>query len=74
MTLSITGIVLFLSVLIVAVAAWQDRKPYQPGQLWRVPWRAVMALGILAVLILGAHGISLMTGHPITGRTGLIGQ
>lgn len=58
------------AVLVVALAAWFERKPYQPGRLWAVPWRAVMALGLLAVLVLGAHLISLLSGHPLAGRRG----
>jgi O-antigen/teichoic acid export membrane protein len=68
--ITLFGAGLGLAVLVVALAAWRERKPYQPGRLWVIPWRAVMALGLLAVLVLGAHLVSLLSGHPLAGRRG----
>jgi hypothetical protein len=64
----ISSLSLGAALTVVALAAWQDRKPYQPGRPWGIPWRAMMALGLLAVLVCAAHLISLLSGRPFGGR------
>jgi hypothetical protein len=53
---------------ILAVAMWRARRPWQPGRLWRIPWNAVMALALVALMGLLAHLVSLLTGQPIEPR------
>ncbi|MEZ5670816.1 MAG: hypothetical protein R3F55_25955 [Alphaproteobacteria bacterium] len=41
-----------------------------PGRAWRVPYRAIGFVAIVAAFVLAAHLISLLTGHPFVGRMG----
>jgi hypothetical protein len=68
--LSITSVGLGVALAVVALAVWGERRPYQPGRPWGIPWRAMMALALLAMLVLAAHLISLLSGHPFGGRAG----
>lgn len=68
MTATIIGIV--ASAVIAALALWRDNRPYVPGRVWRVPYRAIGFIGIVVAFVLAAHLITLMTGVPFTGRMG----
>lgn len=70
MTLTVTlwSVVGVLAALVLAV--WGDRRPYMPGQAWR-PWKLVMALSLTALLVLVGHLVTLVTGTPFRGRSGL---
>lgn len=59
-----------IAIAVVIVATIKDRAPYQPGKLWVVPWRWLLAFALLAVLVLSAHMVSLMSGRPLLGRAG----
>jgi hypothetical protein len=41
-----------------------------PGRVWRVPWRAVGFVAIVAAVVLAAHLVTLVTGTPFRGRLG----
>lgn len=47
-----------------------ERRPYIPGRPWRFPSKLVLALSLLAILALGAHLMTLLTGRPFSGRMG----
>lgn len=63
---TLIGLGIALTVVILAII--KERAPYQPGRLWVVPWRWLLAFALLAVLVLSAHLISELSGHPLTGR------
>ncbi|SDE18700.1 hypothetical protein [Rhodospira trueperi] len=68
MDLTATGAALAGVATILAVAVWRVRQPWRPGRLWRIPWNAVMALALVALMGLLAHLVSLLTGQPIEPR------
>jgi len=68
MTLTVTLIALAITLSMTGYAAWRARRPYVPGKPSLIPNGALLFLGILASIILGAHLISLLTGQPFTGR------
>jgi hypothetical protein len=59
-----------LALVLGGVANWQLRRPAH-SRLWpAVPWLGVMFLAALALLVLGAHLISLLSGHPFGKNVG----
>lgn len=68
MTATIIGIV--AAAVIAALALWRDNRPYVPGRVWRVPYRAIGFIGIVVAFVLAAHLITLATGTPFVGRMG----
>jgi hypothetical protein len=61
--LETTLIALAIAVVLGALANWQLRRPHDLR--WPVvPWLAVQFVSLAALLIFGAHLISLLTGHP----------
>lgn len=59
-----------MAAVVAAVALWLDNRPYVPGRVWRVPWRGIGFLAVVAAVVLGAHLVSLLTGTPFVGRMG----
>ena len=47
---------------------YKDRQPYVPGRVWYVPYRALMLLSVLAIILAAAHLITLYTGYALPGR------
>lgn len=47
-----------------ALANWQMRRPFHRRWLPVVPWLGVQFLAVAIFLIMLAHLISLLTGHP----------
>lgn len=66
-----TLISLGLLLAIAGYCAVQARKPKPIGQVWRIPYIPVMIACGVAILVLGAHLISLLTGSPLHNRRGL---
>jgi hypothetical protein len=66
--LDTTLIALAIALVLGGLANWQLRRPIDLR--WPVvPWLAVQFVALAALLIFGAHLISLLTGHPF-GRSG----
>ena len=51
-----------------ALANWQMRRPFERRWFSVVPWLGVQFLAVAVALIMIAHLISLLTGHPF-GRS-----
>ena len=47
-----------------ALANWQMRRPFDRRWLPVVPWLGVQFIAVLVLLVMAAHLISLLTGHP----------
>ena len=61
--LQTTLIALAIALVLGGLSNWQLRRPVDLR--WPVvPWLAVQFVSLAAVLIFGAHLISLLTGHP----------
>ncbi|MGF1606377.1 MAG: hypothetical protein ACFB22_08565 [Rhodothalassiaceae bacterium] len=53
---------------LTALGAWRTGKPYEPGRLGWVPWPLVMMLGVVLILVMIGHLITLTTGVHFEGR------
>lgn len=51
-----------------ALANWQMRRPFERRWLPIVPWLGVQFVAVAVLLVMAAHLISLLTGHPF-GRS-----
>jgi hypothetical protein len=47
-----------------ALANWQMRRPFNRRWLPVVPWLGVQFVAVAVLLVMAAHLISLLTGHP----------
>lgn len=72
MGVTVTVFILGVAAAAFGLSVWMDRRPYVPGKPWRFPARLVMALSLLAMLTLGAHLVSLVTGKPFQGSNGVL--
>jgi hypothetical protein len=59
---------LVVAVGLAALANWQMRRPFDRRWLPVVPWLGVQFLAVAVALIMLAHLVSLLTGHPF-GRS-----
>ena len=66
-----TLIVFFVALAVFAVAVWRERRPYEPGRVWKVPYKAVMFVAVLVAVLMLAHLVTLLTGTPLRSRFGL---
>jgi hypothetical protein len=51
-----------------ALANWQMRRPFERRWLPVVPWLGVQFVAVAVLLVMAAHLVSLLTGHPF-GRS-----
>jgi len=68
MSLAVTLVVLTLAAAVFGLANWRSRRPRPPGEVSLVPWTAVQFLAAVAILLMLAHLVTLMTGRPFAGR------
>lgn len=60
-----------LALVLGGLANWQLRRPFHE-RLWQgVPWLGIQFCAAVAFLVFAAHLVTLLTGHPLTGRTGI---
>jgi multisubunit Na+/H+ antiporter MnhE subunit len=59
---------LIVALGFAALANWQMRRPFERRWLPVVPWLGVQFLAVAVALIMIAHLVSLLTGHPF-GRS-----
>lgn len=67
MTLTVTLLVLAAAAAVFAWSAWRVRREV-PGEPSLVPHGAIQFLCAIAMILMAAHLVSLMTGQPLTGR------
>ena len=70
MDLAPTLVVLALALAVFGVAVWGERRPYEPGRVWKVPYKAVMFVAVLVAVLMLAHLVTLVTGTPLESRFG----
>lgn len=68
MTVPVTLAVMAVALAALAFSTWQARRPTTPGRPWLVPMGLIQFVAILLFILMAAHLISLLTGHPFTGR------
>jgi hypothetical protein len=71
MTLSWTVALLCAGVALSAFCRWYESRPRELGEVRLLPSTLLLALGVLMTVVAAAHLVSLLTGVPLKGRTGL---
>lgn len=66
--LGTTVATLVVALALAALGNWQTRRPFHRRWLPVIPWIGVQFLAVTVALIMLAHLISLLTGHPF-GRS-----
>lgn len=59
-----------LGVALFGFASWRARQPAEPLKVRWVNYHMVQFTGILVVLLMAAHLVTLFAGHPVTGQAG----
>ena len=70
MSMTPTLVVLFAAAVVFGVSVLGERRPYVPGRLWKIPYRALMFISVLVVVLMLAHVVTLVTGTPLKSRFG----
>jgi len=65
-TLAIAG----LMVGVFAFANWRARQPAEPLKVRMINYHVVQMACIVVILLMAAHLVTLIAGHPLTGQTG----
>ena len=68
MGLTATVVVLVLAVAAAGFANWRERRQPPVGDPPLVSYTAIQMLAALIALLMAAHLVSLLTGHPLTSR------
>jgi uncharacterized iron-regulated membrane protein len=67
-SLELTISILIAALLIAGLANWRERRPRPLGKPPLVPYTAIQILAVLVIILMLAHLVSLLTGHPLKGR------
>ncbi len=70
MDLPFTTTIFCIGLVLTIIANVLSRRPRQPDRIWVVPYNALQFIGILTMIVMGAHLVTLLTGRPFTGRMG----
>ena len=65
-----TLILLFAAAAVFGASVYGDGRPYVPGRLWKVPFKALMFVSVLVAVVMLAHVVTLVTGTPLRSRFG----
>jgi hypothetical protein len=68
MTLTSTLVVLGLAAALAGFANYKVRQPSEPGRPRWVPYLGLQFVGLLLVVLMLAHLVTLLTGTPLIGR------
>jgi uncharacterized membrane protein YidH (DUF202 family) len=68
MGVAATLAVLVLAVALAGFANWQERRQRPVGNPPLVSYTAIQMVAIVVALLMAAHLVSLLTGHPLTSR------
>jgi hypothetical protein len=71
MTLPWTVALLCAGIALAAFCRWYEQRPRELGEVPLLPSTLLLALGVLMTVAAAAHLVSLLTGVPLKGRTGL---
>jgi hypothetical protein len=68
MSLPATVAVLLIAAAVAAVAGHQQRRPAEPGAPRLIPYVGLQIGAVVVVILMLAHLVALLSGHPFTGR------
>ena len=68
MSFTVTTILLVMGVAVFAGANFMSRRPVEPGNPSLVPWTALQFVGLVVVILMLAHLVTLLSGTPLQGR------
>jgi uncharacterized membrane protein YidH (DUF202 family) len=68
MGLAATLVALVLAVAVAGLANWQERRQRPVGNPPLVSYTAIQMIAIVVAILMAAHLVSLLTGHPLTSR------
>ena len=63
-----TLIIMATGLVVGLWALWQDRKPYEPGNLPLVSPIVILYVCLVIEVLMAAHMVELITGTPLKGR------
>lgn len=70
MSLGWTVLLVVAGLALCGWARWRESRPRPLGEVPLIPAAAVLAAGVLLLVLAGAHLVSLLTGVPLRGRYG----
>lgn len=70
MSLELTLIFIGIGAVIVALGLWRGNRSRDVGEVDLIPPGAIMFTGIIIIILMGAHLVSLFTGRTHKGRLG----
>lgn len=59
MNQTLTLILISLTAAITLLAVFRARRPRELGKSWHLPWNGILFLGLLCLLLLARHQLSL---------------
>jgi uncharacterized membrane protein YidH (DUF202 family) len=68
MGLAATLVTLGLAVALAAFANWQERRQRPVGNPPLFSYTAIQLVAIVVAILMAAHLVSLLSGHPLTSR------
>jgi uncharacterized membrane protein YidH (DUF202 family) len=68
MSLGLTLVVLLAALALAAYANWRERHPRELGRPPLLPYTAIQLIAVVAIIVMLAHVVSLLTGEPLKGR------
>jgi len=70
MNLTVTTTILVIALVITGGANYFSRRPTHPDRIWPIPYNGIQFIGILVIVVMLAHLVTLLSGKPFAGRMG----
>jgi hypothetical protein len=70
MSLELTLTILGGFAVLLVYSAYMDHRPGELGKVKLIPYKGLMFMSLLFIVVLLAHVLSLVSGTPVPGRTG----
>jgi hypothetical protein len=67
-SLAVTLVILLLAVAVTGFANYRERRPRQLGVPPLISYATIQMIAMVVALLMAAHLVSLLTGHPLTSR------
>jgi hypothetical protein len=68
MSLTPTILLLIGALAAAGLANWRERRPRDPDKVPLISYTAIQMVALVIALLMMAHLVSLLTGHPLVGR------